>query len=56
MPYPVIQHSMASPSTVGWVEHQKFVKKNKKKFTMTGFCIIADSVSYLKVRRIYRVR
>lgn len=25
MPYPVIQHSMASPSTVAWVMHQKFV-------------------------------
>ncbi len=25
MPYPVIQHSMASPSTVAWVAHQKFV-------------------------------
>lgn len=24
-PYPVIQHSMASPSTVAWVMHQKFV-------------------------------
>lgn len=25
MPYPVIQHSMASPSTVAWIMHQKFV-------------------------------
>ncbi|OPX86970.1 MAG: Transposase IS66 family protein [Pelotomaculum sp. PtaB.Bin104] len=25
MPYPVVQHSMASPSTVAWVMHQKFV-------------------------------
>lgn len=25
MPYPVIQHSMASPSTVAWIIHQKFV-------------------------------
>jgi len=25
IPYPVIQHSMASPSTVAWVMHQKFV-------------------------------
>lgn len=25
MPYPVIQHSMASPSSVAWVMHQKFV-------------------------------
>ncbi len=25
MPYPVVQHSMASPSTVAWVAHQKFV-------------------------------
>ena len=25
MPYPVIQHSMASPTTVAWVMHQKFV-------------------------------
>ena len=25
MPYPVIQHSMASPSTVAWVMHQKYV-------------------------------
>ncbi len=25
MPYPVIQHSMASPSTVAWVMHQKFI-------------------------------
>ncbi len=25
MPDPVIQHSMASPSTVAWVMHQKFV-------------------------------
>ena len=25
MPYPIIQHSMASPSTVAWIMHQKFV-------------------------------
>lgn len=25
MPYPVIQHSMASPTTVAWVMHQKYV-------------------------------
>ncbi|SHJ42228.1 Transposase C of IS166 homeodomain-containing protein [Lutispora thermophila DSM 19022] len=25
MPYPVVQHSMPSPSTVAWVMHQKFV-------------------------------
>jgi len=25
MPYPVIQHFMASPSTVAWIMHQKFV-------------------------------
>lgn len=28
MPYPVIQHSMASPSTVAWVMYQKFVNAN----------------------------
>ncbi|MFU0799091.1 MAG: Transposase [Xylanivirga thermophila] len=26
MPYPVIQHSMASPSAVAWIMHQKFIK------------------------------
>lgn len=25
MPYPVIQHSMASPSSVAWIAHQKYV-------------------------------
>jgi hypothetical protein len=24
-PYPVIRHAMASPATVAWVSHQKFV-------------------------------
>lgn len=41
MPYPVIQHSMASPSTVAWVAHQKFVNaiplyRQEKEWEMTG--------------------
>lgn len=41
MPYPVIQHSMASPSTVAWVAHQKFVNamplyRQEKEWQMVG--------------------
>jgi len=41
MPYPVIQHSMASPSTVAWVAHQKFVNalplyRQEKEWQMAG--------------------
>lgn len=41
MPYPVIQHSMASPSTVAWVAHQKFVNalplyRQEKEWQMLG--------------------
>jgi transposase len=41
MPYPVIQHSMASPSTVAWVMHQKFVNhlplyRQEKEWKMLG--------------------
>ena len=41
MPYPVIQHSMASPSTVAWVAHQKFVNgmplyRQEKEWELSG--------------------
>ncbi len=41
MPYPVIQHSMASPSSVAWVAHQKFVNamplyRQEKEWEMLG--------------------
>ena len=41
MPYPVILHSMASPSTVAWVAHQKFVNamplyRQEKEWQMAG--------------------
>lgn len=41
MPYPVIQHSMASPSTIAWVMHQKYVNamplhRQEKEWQMLG--------------------
>ncbi|ABN51752.1 MAG TPA: IS66 family transposase ISCth11 [Hungateiclostridium thermocellum] len=50
MPYPVIQHSMASPSTVAWIMHQKFVNhlplyRQENEWKMLGVNLKRETMS-----------
>jgi hypothetical protein len=50
MPYPVIQHSMASPSTVAWIMHQKFVNhlplyRQENEWKMLGINLKRETMS-----------
>ena len=51
MPYPVIQHSYASPSTVAWVIHQKYelavpLYRQEKEWADLGVPLSRATMSY----------